>query len=216
MGFKLDSWKPNYQEFQNMFSNDNNLKIMMIISQYSRKNQDLCATDIAKILDMHISTATKYLELLCKNKFVTKKQKQNKPGKPTYYRMSVESVSITLDLPFLFQMYQESQNLSEFPSPYIREKPNLEPRVSYSFNDDGIIRSIMIKAKTKTRRIMRQKIILSETESAFMKYIPHPTMNAEPFLDICRKAGIDDYFVLKEIFIFLEKLKKYEIVESIE
>lgn len=185
----------------------------MILSQYTRKKQKICAADIAKILDIHVSTATKYLELLCKNKFVNKRQDLNKPGKPTYYRMSVESISITLDLPLISKEFQESQNLSELPSPYIREKPNLEPRVSYSFDDDGIITRIMIKSKTKGGRNISQKITLSETESAFMKYIPHPTMNTEPFLEICRKAGINDFFVVKEVLSFLEKLKKYEIVE---
>ena len=38
-------------------------------------------------------------------------------------------------------------------------------------------------------------------------------MNTEPFLEICKKAGIVNFFVIKKILGFLEKLKKYEIIE---
>jgi len=72
---------------------------------------------------------------------------------------------------------------------------------------------ILIKTKTKGMKMINQKIILSKSESDFMKYLPHPTMNTEPFLEICKKASIVDFFAIKEILSFLEKLKKYEIIE---
>ncbi|MHA2224814.1 MAG: hypothetical protein ACXAC8_06400 [Candidatus Hodarchaeales archaeon] len=187
----------------------------MIVSQQSQKKEFLCALDIAKILDIHTSTATKYLELLCINKFLSKEQLLDKPGKPTYYKSNTQTISITLDLPHLTQSLQELSDTSSLPNPLIREMANLEPQVKYRFDENGIITSFEIRKKTRAKRFVKQKITLSKNESNFMKYLPHPTMQAEPFLDICKKANIKEFFTVKGMNSFLEKLEKYEIIEKI-
>lgn len=213
MGFILLTWRPNYHEFQELFSNNYCLKILMILSQQSQKNEFFCASDIAKIFDIHISTVTKYLDLLCKNKFLEKEQILNKAGKPTYYKPKTHNISITLDLPFMTQSLQKISESTAISNPLIREKPNLAPRVTYEFDDESVITSLIIKKKTKAKRFVKQKIALSMSESNFMKYLPHPTMQAEPFLEICKKANLHDFISIKGMHSFLEKLEKYEIIE---
>ncbi|MFX0181475.1 MAG: hypothetical protein ACFE95_00235 [Candidatus Hodarchaeota archaeon] len=206
-------WRPNYHEFQEIFSNNYCLKILMIISQQSQKKEFFCASDIAKILDIHISTVTKYLDLLSKNKFLEKEQLLNKAGKPTYYKPITHNISITLDLPFMTQSLQKISKFQAISNPLVREKPNLAPRVIYKFDDEGVITSFIIKKKTKAKRFVKQKIALSTSQSNFMKYLPHPTMQAEPFLEICKKANLHDFFSIKGMHSFLEKLEKYDIIE---
>ncbi|MFX0085822.1 MAG: hypothetical protein ACFFAU_09115 [Candidatus Hodarchaeota archaeon] len=209
----MHTWTPSYFQFQEVFSNDYCLKILLLIFEKTKKRETLCATDVAKILDMHVSTATKYLDLLCKYEFVSKKQFHNKPGKPTYYASKSELIAISLDLSQLTNEIQDNLDINTIQNPLIREKPNIQERVSYEFNNDGSITNFIIKKKTKARRVVNQKIDLSRNESAFMKYLPHPTMEAECFLDICAKANLSDFYAIKGIISFLEKLKKYDIIE---
>ncbi|MFX1283387.1 MAG: hypothetical protein ACFFB5_07020 [Promethearchaeota archaeon] len=209
----MRTWKPNYQQFQELFANDYCLKILTLIAQKGQSEEPLCANDIAKILDIHISTATKYLDLLYSHGFVDKNQFLNKPGKPTYYKLRSYNISINIDLLFMNQTLQNLSDIGSIPNPLFREKANLPPRVEYTYDDEQIISEIVIKKRTKARRIIKRKFTLSKTESNFMKYIPHPTMKTEHFLEVCTKAGINDYFTLKEMYSFLQKLEKYQIIE---
>ena len=195
----LDSWKPNYQEFQEIFSNDYCLKILSILYLKTQKNESPCGHDIAKILNIHISTATKYLDLLYKNKFIQREQILNKPGKPTYYKTNADTISITIDLPLI------AQNLQDLSS-----------RVKYILNEKGTVKTIIIKMKTKAKRIVKREFSLNNIESKFMKYIPFPTMNASHYSKICSDAGIYDVLTRKELYYFVENLAKYDIIELLE
>jgi hypothetical protein len=55
---------------------------------------------------------------------------------------------------------------------------------------------------------------LSQAESQFMKYLPHPTMEFEPFLQVCRRAKLVHYFEIKLLLFFVEKMKKMGIIEE--
>ena len=212
----LDSWNPDYQEFQELFSNDYSLKILSIIYLKSKTNETPCGHDIAKILNIHISTATKYLDLLYKYKFIEREQITNKPGKPTYYKTKTKSISITLDLPLITQNLQNFLEEVHMPDPLLREKINLAPRVKYNLNDNGTIESIMIKTKTKAKKLVKRELTLNNIESNFMKYIPFPTMKAARYSEICSDAGLNDILTRKELYYFVENLAKYDIIELVE
>jgi predicted transcriptional regulator len=212
----LFKWVPNYQEFQDLFANEYSLMILIIIHQQSQKNEYLCAAEIAKILNIHISTVTKYLDILNKNRLVQKEQDRNKPGKPTYYKTQVTTLSVTLELPEITQELEDILEEPTLPNPLVREKPNLHPRVIYEFDDNGLIRSIVLKQKTKAKRTIKRKIVLSSYESNFMKYLPHPTLQSNHFQDICHKAGITDTITMIKLLDFLNKLEKYCIIENYE
>ncbi|MFW9992956.1 MAG: hypothetical protein ACFFD4_13015 [Candidatus Odinarchaeota archaeon] len=205
-------WKPSYQEFQTVFSNDYSLRILSILS---RKNQIICAADVAKLLDIHISTAKKYLDVLCDYQFIDKEFFPDKPGKPTYYTIKAREFTIMLDLPYLAQTLHEQSERSPLPNPLIREKPDLPPRVTYILDNAGIVKGLVVKKRTKARRYVKQRITLSKDESNFMKYLPHPTMEAEPFLEICRKANLTSYYTIKSILPFIEKLTKFGVIGTI-
>ncbi|MFQ6123750.1 MAG: hypothetical protein ACE5R6_03975 [Candidatus Heimdallarchaeota archaeon] len=209
----MKTWAPTYHEFQKIFANDFTLKILAILSQQSQK---LCAADVARILDIHISTAKKYLDLLFDYQFIDCELFPNKPGKPTYYSIKSTRIEITIDIDAIAQEINEELQKDALPNPSIRETPNLQPRITYVFNKAGLVEAIIIKRRTKAKRIVKQKITLNKAESAFMKYLPHPSMHAERFITICERAQLKNYYAIKGLISFAEKLKKYDIIEEID
>ena len=207
----LRIWKPDYQQFQELFANDYCLKILTLITQKNKLKEFPCANNIAKILGINISTATKYLDLLCNHEFIDKEQFIDRPGKPTYYKLRSLNISINLDLRFMNQTLQKISDITSLPNPLLREKAN--PRVDYYLDKEGLITRIVVKKKTKARRIIKRKFTLSKNESNFMKYIPHPKMETKQFTEVCAQAGVNDFFTLKELYNFLQKLEKYQIIE---
>lgn len=209
MGFNLKTWTPTYHEFQKIFSNDYTLKILVILSQ---QHQKLCAADVAKRLEIHISTAKKYLDLLSDYQFIERESMPHQPGKPTYYTLNETQVEITIDIDTIAQEINATVSKEALPNPYLRENPDLQPRITYEVNTVGLVEEIVIKRRTKAKRIVHQKITLTADESAFMKYLPHPSMPAEPFLGICERAQVSNYFAIKGLIPFVNKLKKYDII----
>ncbi len=108
----------------------------------------------------------------------------------------------------------EKQEKRSIANPFIREKSYLEPRIKYDVDDKGLVRKLTTKMQTKAKRYVKQEVELSQAESQFMKYLPHPTMDFEPFLQVCNKAKLDNYFEIKTILSFVEKMKKMGIIEE--
>ena len=150
----LELWTPTYQEFQDLFSNDYSLKILAILYQVHLESRTLCAADVAKLLDIHVSTAKKYLDLLADKSFVNKEFFPNKKGKPTYYSIKSMKINVNLDLERLLKNIQENVEFDSLPNPRIREKPNLEPRIIYKVNDKGLVTEILAKKLTKAKNAM--------------------------------------------------------------
>jgi hypothetical protein len=188
---------------------------LRILSLLSQQDQNICAADVAKLLDIHVSTAKKYLDLLCKYYFIEEKSFPNKPGRPTYYSVKSKKFTITLDMTYLGQSLDVQPEEGSLPNSLIREKPNLSPRVTYTIDNEDIIRDLTIKRRTRAKRYVKYRITLSKDESNFMKYLPHPTMEPEPFLEICKKANLANYYTIKGILPFIEKLTKFDIIEVI-
>ncbi|UCG00932.1 MAG: hypothetical protein JSW11_15110 [Candidatus Heimdallarchaeota archaeon] len=205
----MSVWRLDYSSFQQLFANEYSLKILALIFQ--RKNK-ICAADISKLLDIHISTAKKYLDLLAKNNILKSEQYLHKPGKPTFYSLLVDRIDISLDLSQISETMDVPPVAENIPNPLIREDINSPPRVQFHFDNKDMVTEISVKVRTKAKKTIAHKIILNETESQFMKYIPHPTMEPESFFDICTKAGISDYYSIKEAYLFAEKLMKYDII----
>lgn len=206
----LITWKPNYQEFQDMFSNENALRILALLSL---EKQEYCAADISKLLDIHISTSKKYLDFFYEQDFLEKKEFSNKPGKPTYYYPKSNQITITLDLHNIAHSLAKKLDETTLPDPLIRERPNLESGVTYDIDRKGLVRGITVKKRTKARRYVKQELKISIAEGQFMKYLPHPTMEFEPFLQVCRRAKLVNYFEIKSLLSFVGKLDKLGIIE---
>ncbi|MFX0209213.1 MAG: hypothetical protein ACFFDT_24730, partial [Candidatus Hodarchaeota archaeon] len=204
----MSVWKLDYSTFQQLFANEYSLKILSLLFQ---KSNSLCAADVSKLLDIHISTAKKYLDLLAENNFLNGEKYLQKPGKPTYYSLLVDRINISLELSHLAETMDVPAVTENIPNPQIRENTNLPPRAQFLLDAKDMVTEISVKVQTKAKKTIAHKIILNVTESQFLKYIPHPTMEPEHFLDICGKAGISDYYSIKEAYIFAEKLAKYDL-----
>ncbi|MFX1507896.1 MAG: hypothetical protein ACFFDC_17555 [Promethearchaeota archaeon] len=202
-------WELDYSSFQQLFANEYSLKILSLLFQKSNK---LCAADVSKLLDIHISTAKKYLDLLAENNFLRGEKYLQKPGKPTYYSLLVDRINISLELSHLAETMDVPTVTENIPNPKIRENTNLPPRAQFLLDTKDMVTEISVKVQTKAKKTIARKIILNETEGQFLKYIPHPTMQPEHFLDICTKAGISDYYSIKEAYLFTEKLAKYDLI----
>lgn len=205
----MSIWELDYSSFQQLFANEYSLKILSIIYQ---KSTALCAADVSKLLDIHISTAKKYLNLLAENDLLKSEKYLQRPGKPTYYSLLVDHFNISLDLAHLTETMDVPTVSENIPNPQIREKTNLPSKVHFLLDIKDMVTEISVKVQTKAKKTIAHKIILNEVESQFMKYIPHPTMEPEYFLDICVKAGISDYYSIKEVYLFVEKLSKYDLI----
>ncbi len=206
----LITWKPNYQEFQDMFSNENALRILALLSL---EKQEYCAADISKLLDIHISTSKKYLDFFYDHDFIEKKEFSNRPGKPTYFYPKSNQITITLDLHNIAHSLAKKMDETTLPDPLIRERPNLVSGVTYDIDRKGLVRGITVKKRTKARRYVKQEFKLSTAEGQFMKYLPHPTMEFEPFLKVCRRAKLANYFEVKSLLSFVRKLENLGIID---
>ena len=216
MALKVKIWTPKFEEIQKLFASEYSLKILVIIYQMSRQGRQLCAADVAKLLNIHVTTAKKNLELLSEYEFLEKEEFPHRPGKPTYFQMKKSEITITLNMETLIENIDQTDNISELPNPSIRENPNLPPRVTYNINNDGLVKEIIVKSRTKGRKTIKRKIVLKKDETNLMKYLPHPTMDSKSFQDILKEANIIDYYNAKMLFEFVKKLMKYDIVEVIE
>lgn len=204
-----DSWNPSYEEFQNLFSNNYTLRILVSLTQL--KNMRGSASDIASILDIHISTTKKYLDILNKFRLLEKEFEPTKQGKPTYYILKKKKVNISLDLIKMSRNFQKKISIKDI---LIRERKGIYPQVSFILTYRGSIQAIKIRKKTKAHRFRTHKIELSSVESRFMQFLPHPTMEPEHFFKICAKSQITDYVSLKIVNNFVQKLLKLEIIKE--
>lgn len=205
------TWKPEYRDFQDLFANKNGLRILAVLNQ-DKKNY--CAADIAKLLDIHISTSKRYLDLFYKHAFIEKQEFPDLPGKPTYFSPKNDFITIKLDMNLIAQSMIEKLEEGSLPNPSIREKAHLEPRISYDIDDKGFIKKLTVNRRTKARRFVKLQVKLSKIESQFMKYVPHPTMEFEPFLQICKRAKLNNYLTMKSLLSFIEKMKSLDIIEE--
>ncbi|MFX0171457.1 MAG: MarR family transcriptional regulator [Candidatus Hodarchaeota archaeon] len=202
-------WRPNHTEFQELFSNDLILKILVTLAQ--QENMRSSASELASILNIHKSTAKKYLALLYKHNFVTKKDYSTLQGKPSYYRLLAKQITIILDVDTLFKNLQDE---FFFPDIKIREKSNIYPRIMYVFDEEGRVKAIKVKKRTKARKTITLTIKMNHMEGKLIKILPHPTMDPESFISICTKLNIEDNFTKKSLYLFILKLKKYGIIDE--
>lgn len=204
-------WEPTLQDFQELFSNEHTLKILL--SLYQKNNQKVTATEISDILSIHISTAKKYLDLLYNAGFIDKKVMKDKPGKPTIFNIKRTEYNVVLNLETLSSVEIEEINIKNL---MIREKPNLHTRITYEIGKNGLIDQINIKLNTKAKKIITIKLILTLNEKFFLKFVPLPSEETKQLIKLCYNAKIYSKPDIKLIESFVYKLKKYDILEVIE
>jgi len=154
----MSVWKLDYSSFQQLFANEYSLKILSLIYQ---KSTALCAADVSKLLDIHISTAKKYLSLLAENNLLQSEKYLQRPGKPTYYSLLNDRFNISLDLSHLAESMDVPTVSENIPNPRIREKTSLPSKVQLLLDIKDMVTEISVKVQTKAKKTISHKIILN-------------------------------------------------------
>ena len=210
----LLSLKPKYSDIQGLFSvfsNDFVIKILALIFQKPDKCSS--ASELASILGIHVSTAKKNLELLHEHGFLTKKIANDQQGRPTYYTLKTDQVVILLDLKTLSETVE--YNIS-FPNVLIREKKGIYPRIQFILSENKSIKFISIRKRTKAHRTRTQHLNLTNDESKFLEYLPHPTMEPCSLSDLCERANITGLIRMRSLYNFVVKLRDLGIIKCVE
>ncbi len=210
----LLSLKPTYSDLRELFSvfsNDFVIKILTLIFQKPDKCSS--ASELASILGIHVSTAKKYLELLHEHGFISKKIANDQQGRPTYYTLKTDQVVILLDLKTLSETVD--YNIS-VPNVLIREKKGNFPRVQFIFGENKNIESINIRKRTKAHRTRTQHLNLTDDESKFLEYLPHPTMEPCSLSELCERAKITGLIRIRSLYNFVLKLRDLGIIKYVE
>ncbi len=201
-------WQPTIQEFQELFVNPYILDIMVVINSRSGKN--ITPTELSDVLEIHVSTAKKYLELLVKHNFATKKVLKEKLGRPTVYTLTKSNINISLSL----DKDSQVEDLDvEIWNPTIREVKNINKLAIYVLDSNDLVKEIKIKSRTKAKRFVTLTIELSKNEQMFMKYLPFSTADPKSLVKICGKAKLESIVDIKAIENFVKKLLKYNLIE---
>ena len=149
-------WQPTIEQFQELFNNEYVLNIMVVLSKKTDKS--ITPTELSDVLQIHISTAKKYLEILAKYNFASKEILTDKLGRPTVYTLKTSRIDISL----AFENDSFNENLDvEIWNPLIREVKGIEKLANYEFDSNQLIKEIKVKTKTKARRFVTQTIELS-------------------------------------------------------
>ena len=204
-------WQPSIQQFKELFTNEYIPNIMVIMNTTFDKS--ITPTELSDILEIHVTTAKKYLELLVKYNFATKKVLTKKLGRPSLYTLTTNKILISLSL-------DEDSTIDEINieiwNPTIREIKNIDEIANYIQDKDGLIEEIKVKIKTKAKRYVTLGIKLSKKEQQFMKYLPFSTAEPKSLIKVCQKAGIETIVEMKSIETFVRKIKSYNLIEIIE
>ena len=201
-------WHPTIQEFQELFSNIYVLNIMVIMN--SRPNKNITPTELSDVLEIHVSTAKKYLELLVKHGFAEKEVLKYKLGRPTVYTLTRANIDISLSL----DKESHVENLDvEIWNPTIREVKNIDEIATYILDHNDLVKEIKIKSKTKAKRFVTLTIEIAKNEQQFMKYLPFSTAEPQSLIKICNKAKLESIIDIKAMESFVKKLEKYNLIE---
>ena len=201
-------WKPSIQEFYELFIKEYVLNIMVVMN--SRIDKSITPTELSDVLQIHVSTAKKYLELLAKYEFASKLILTEKLGRPTVYTLKTTTINISLNL----EKDTSIEDIDvEIWNPTMREVKNIDQIATYVFDSDDLLKEIKVKSLTKAKRFVTQTIELSKNEQQFMKYLPFSTEEAKPLIKICNKAKIEAIVDIKAIENFVKKLLKYDLIE---
>ena len=201
-------WQPTIEQFKEFFNNEHILNIMVVMNK--KNDKSVTPTEISDLLQIHISTAKKYLELLTKYNFAVKEVLKNKLGRPSVYTLTTKKLSIELSL----NREEDFQNIDlEIWNPFIREASNIDEIASYELDENNLIKTIKVKSKTRAKRFVTMTLELDKNEQLFMKYLPFSTQEAKSLIKICNKANVTTTIEIKAIENFVRKLHKYNLIE---
>ena len=207
MNFKnIEIISDKIKRLSNLIGKEYTGKILNILFQNPYKS----ASEVAKILNIHIATAQSYLEEL--EKFNIISFRTHKVGTRPYkeYFPIKSQIKIEIDLNKASEI--NIKNRQYFEKRLIREKKDLNVLYDIKQNESKIIK-VYIHDDSERKRI-KYSLDLNDIEGKFMWFIPFPSENPCSILDICKKAEINEYN-LKHIKDFVEKLYDHNLIDIV-
>ena len=203
-------WMPTIQEFKELFANNYILDVLSILS--AKNDKSITPMELSDLLEIHVTTAKKYLELLTKYDFTSKIILKNKLGRPSVYTLIKETIEIKFSLT---NNFLEDDLILDIWNPVIRESVNIDEIAEYRFDSDILVNEIKVKIRTKAKKDIPIILKLDKNESLFMKYLPPPQSDPKSLIKICNSANISSNIDMKLIENFARKLLKYKLIENV-
>jgi transposase len=174
----------------------------MLASLYQKPFQS--ASEIAKLFNIHIATAQKYLMEMRECGLLESRLRRNSNRPTDEYWLAKNKVDIAIDL-------EQTPNLEELEvkaaSIYIRQKQC--EQVAYDSNHRNQIITEIILLDGKERNKIGQRIKLNDVEGKFTWCLPRPDEPPMSILDLVRKANLN----LKDLPLVLELVDKLATIE---
>ena len=166
------------------------------------------ASDVARMLRIHIATAQKYLRKL-KEVHLIEARMRSGVSKPTEeYRISTSKIYIDIDIA---KHVRDVESIGE--KLYIRENKNI-PVAYESDVKNRKITELLLLDNINERINIIQRIKLNDIESRFLWYVPYSSGELRSVTEIMNKAGIPQN-ELPLIIKFVEKLSNLEIGDRV-
>ncbi len=169
---------------------------------------NISASEAASRLNMHIKTAQDFMEAMVELEILEKEEVTEKKRPYFRYNMKKRTIKMELDLGQLFESNQPQGKLSTC----IREHKNADARFSIS-RDKQYISNVFIWIGEGRERKER-KINLSLPQGKFLFYLPFPSADCEPVVEIMKKAGVDGDQT-SEIMDIVEALADFGVIEKV-
>ncbi|MFX1294080.1 MAG: hypothetical protein ACFFD2_04380 [Promethearchaeota archaeon] len=194
------------KKLSNLIGKEHTDKILHILYKTPNKS----ASEIAKILNIHIATAQSYLEDL--EKFDIVKFRIRKEGIKPYkeYFLIKTKIRIEIDLNELDKVDQKEQEILRRTR--IREKKDL--KILYEINQEKSIIKRIHFYEDIGRKNIQYSLDLDELEGRFTWFIPFPSAELQTILKICEKAGIYKIHQQK-IIELIKKLEEFGLIEVV-
>jgi predicted transcriptional regulator len=171
----------------------------------------MTASEIARELSVHISTAQSYLESMTKNKLLKQRLRHTRKNL-VEYSLKNPAIDIKINVKRIISKKAEIAR-KRAQDMFIKEKST--ELVSYEWDEINrkiLTINIMKKSKSVKRVRISKSIQLSDTEGRFLWFIPHPTENPKNVIRIAEVAGITETFDLIKIVDLLEMLAYEKII----
>lgn len=172
----------------------------------------MTASEIARELSVHISTAQSYLESMAKKKLLKQRLRHERKNLVEYSLIN-PSIDIRIDIGELIEKKAEAAR-KKAENMYIKERS--DDKISYEWDEVNrkiLTINIMKKSKAQKRYEITSRIQLTDVEGRFLWFIPHPTESPENLGKIARDAGITNSFDFIKIVELVEMLAFEKIIE---
>jgi len=171
----------------------------------------MTASEIARELSVHISTAQTYLESMTKKKLLKQRLRHTRRNL-VEYSLKNPLIDVKIDVKTIISKKVEIAR-KKAQIMFIKEKT--ADLISYEWDEDNrkILRiNIMKKSKSLNRLRIAKAIQLTDVEGRFLWFIPHPTENPKNVIQIAQDAEITHSFDLIKIVDLVEMLAYEQII----